>query len=221
MQHRWVFILSSPLWFCRNLPPAGACFQPIQIQFGSLAMMRKTVSSRIPSAAATAIRSLAAVFLLAAGSPPLQACDGGTAVPDPGNNPGLVEDCKVLLALRDELAGTGSLNWNTQLAITSWEGVGVSGAPRRVLKLELYENQLTGALPAELGRLTQLQRLELFHHQLTGGIPPELSQLTQLQYLDLSSNQLTGAIPVELSQLTQLQSLYLSHNQLMGGSPPS
>ena len=164
--------------------------------------------------------SLAAVLLLAAVSPPLQACDGGTAVPDPGNNPGLVEDCKVLLALRDELADTGSLNWDTQLAITSWQGVGVSGAPRRVSKLELYENQLTGSLPAELGRLTQLQRLELFHHQLTGAIPPELGQLTQLQYLDLSSNQLTGAIPVELSQLTQLQSLYLSHNQLMGGIPP-
>ena len=181
--------------------------------------MMKTVSSRIPSAA-TAIWSLAAIFLLAVGSPPLQACDGGTAVPDPGNNPGLVEDCKILLGLRDELVGTGSLNWDTHLAITSWEGVGVSGAPRRVLKLELYENPLTGSLPAELGRLTQLQRLELFHHQLTGGIPPELSQLTQLQYLDLSSNQLTGAIPVELSQLTQLQSLYLSHNQLMGGIPP-
>ena len=186
-------------------------------------MMRKTVSLRdgiLPSAAARAIWSLAVVFLLAAGSPPLQACDGGTVVPDPGNNPGLVEDCKVLLALRDELAGIGSLNWDTQLAITSWEGVGVSGAPRRVAKLELYENQLTGSLPAELGRLTQLRRLELFHHQLTGAIPPELGQLTQLQYLDLSSNQLTGAIPVELSQLTQLQSLYLSHNQLMGGDPP-
>ena len=118
--------------------------------------------------------SLVAVFLLAAGSPPLQACDGGTAVPDPGTILAWSEDCKVLLALRDELAGTGSLNWDTQLAMTRWEGVGVSGAPRRVSKLELYENQLTGSLPAELGRLTQLQRLELFHHQLTGGIPPEL-----------------------------------------------
>ena len=118
--------------------------------------------------------SLAAVLLLAAVSPPLQACDGGTAVPDPGNNPGLVEDCKVLLALRDELADTGSLTWDTQLAITSWEGVGVSGAPRRVSKLELYENQLTGSLPAELGRLTHLQGLRLQTNQLTGGIPVEL-----------------------------------------------
>ena len=82
-------------------------------------------------------------------------------MPDPGDNPGLVEDCEVLLALRDELADTGSLNWDTQLAITSWEGVGVSGAPRRVSKLELSENQLTGSLPAELGRLTNLEWLRL------------------------------------------------------------
>ena len=163
--------------------------------------------------------SLAAALLLAAVSPPLQACDGGTAVPDPGNNPGLVEDCKVLLALRDELADTGSLNWDTQLAITSWEGVGVSGAPRRVSKLELYENQLTGSLPAELGRLTQLQRLELFHHQLTGAIPPELGQLTQLQSLYLSHNQLMGGIPPELGQLTRLGLLWLQDNQLTGGIP--
>ena len=219
MQHTGgPFFSRPPCGFAGAYPQLEPASRRSRLQFGSSAMM-KTVSSRIPSAA-TAIWSLAAIFLLAVGSPPLQACDGGTAVPDPGNNPGLVEDCKILLGLRDELVGTGSLNWDTHLAITSWEGVGVSGAPRRVLKLELYENPLTGSLPAELGRLTQLQRLELFHHQLTGGIPPELSQLTQLQYLDLSSNQLTGAIPVELSQLTQLQSLYLSHNQLMGGIPP-
>ena len=165
--------------------------------------------------------SLVAVFLLAASSPPLQACDGGTAVPDPGNNPGLVEDCKVLLALRDELAGTGSLNWDTQLAMTSWEGVGVSGAPRRVSKLELYENQLTGSLPAELGRLTQLQRLELFHHQLTGGIPPELGRLTQLWELHLQHNQLTGAISVELGRLIHLEAFSFRGNQLTGPVPPT
>ena len=50
--------------------------------------------------------SVVIILLLAAGSPPLQACDGGTAVPDPENNPGLVADCTVLLGLRDELAAT-------------------------------------------------------------------------------------------------------------------
>ena len=129
--------------------------------------------------------SLVVVLLLASGSPPLQACDGGTAVPDPGNNPGLVEDCKVLLALRDEWAGTVSLNWDTQLAMTSWEGIRVSGSPSRVTYWDLTDTQLTGPIPAELGQLIQLQYLTLFNNQLTGPIPPELGQLSGLERLHL------------------------------------
>ena len=163
--------------------------------------------------------SLVVGLLLAAGSPPLQACDGGTAVPDPGNNPGLVEDCKVLLALRDELAGTGSLNWDTQLAMTSWEGIRVSGSPSRVTGLDLTDTQLTGAIPPELGQLTQLQELHLCCNQLTGAIPAQLAQLTQLQELYLQHNQLTGTIPAELGQLSQLRVLVLEDNQLTGAIP--
>ena len=163
--------------------------------------------------------SLVVVLLLAAGSPPLQACDGGTAVPDPGNNPGLVEDCKVLLALRDELAGPGSLNWDTGLAITDWEGIHVSGSSRRVTDLNLIDYGLTGEIPAELGQLTQLTYLHLHNNQLTGEIPAELGQLTQLRELYLHNNQLTGEIPAELGQLTQLRELYLPYNQLTGEIP--
>ena len=93
----------------------GLTYIPVPL----LTMMRATVSSQIPSAWSMAVWGLGVVFLLAAVSPPLRACDGGIAVPDPGSNPGLVEDCKVLLALHDELVGTGSVNWDTQLAITS------------------------------------------------------------------------------------------------------
>ena len=164
--------------------------------------------------------SLVVALLLAAGSPPLQACDGGTAVPDPGNNPGLVEDCKVLLALRDELAGPGSLNWDTGLAITDWEGIHVSGSSGRVTDLNLIDYGLTGEIPAELGQLTQLTYLHLHGNQLTGEIPAELGQLSQLRNLYLPYNQLTGEIPAELGQLTQLGWLHLDHNQLTGPIPP-
>ena len=150
----------------------------------------------------------------------MHACDGGTAVPDPGNNAGLVEDCKVLLALHDELVGTGSLNWDTQLAISSWQGIGVSGSPSRVTRLVLTRDyELTGSISAELGQLTQLMELYLGGNQLTGSIPAELGQLDQLQRLSLIRNQLTGEIPAELGQLSQLQALFLSHNQLTGAIP--
>ena len=176
----------------------------------------------LPSFAATAVWSLAGVLLLAAGAPPLHACDGGAAVPNPGDNPGLVEDCKALLTFRDKVDRNSSLNWSRRLLITSWKGIQVSGSPRRVSKLSLYDDQLqlTGPMPVELGRLTQLQRLELTHNRLMGPIPMELGQLTDLRYLDLSNNLLTGSIPAELGRLTKLEHLYITHNPLTGPIPP-
>ena len=172
---------------------------------------------RSPFARVAAVWSLATGLLLAAVSPPLQACDGGTAA-DPGNT-GLVEDCKVLLALRDELVGSGSLNWDTQLAIASWQGVRVLGSPSRVRVLDLGENQLTGAIPAELGQLNQLTRLDLGENQLTGAIPAELGRLTYLKGLILDNNQLTGTIPAELGQLSRLQQFSFRGNRLTGPVP--
>ena len=160
------------------------------------------------------------VLLLAVGVPPLQACDGGTAVPNPGNNPGLVEDCKVLLGLRDEWAGTVSLDWGTGLAITDWEGITVSGSPSRVEDLDLTSYGLTGEIPVELVQLTQLRELHICCNQLTGEIPTELGQLTLLTFLSLGDNQLTGEIPTQLPQLTQLTNLSLRGNQLTGKIPP-
>ena len=50
-------------------------------------------------------------------------CASGGAVPDPDNNPGLVSDCVALLAARDTLAGTATLNWAAETPITEWDSV--------------------------------------------------------------------------------------------------
>ena len=184
--------------------------------------MHHTVSLRngiLPSAGAMLVWSSVISLLLAVGVPSLQACDGGTAVPDPENNPGLVKDCKVLLALRDELAGTESLNWDVSLAITDWEGVRVSESPSRVAELDLTGRGLT-AIPAELVQLTQLQELHLCCNRLAGAIPAELGQLSQLRVLVLERNQLSGEIPSELGRLSGLRWLALQHNHLTGPIPP-
>ena len=54
----------------------------------------------------------------------------------------------------------------------------------------LYSNQLTGAIPAELGQLTHLTKLGLHSNQLMGAIPRELGQLTKLKELRLGDDQL-------------------------------
>ena len=147
-------------------------------------------------------------------------CKSGVAVSNPGSNADLVADCETLLGLKDELAGTGSLNWSLDTAMASWEGVSISGTPRRVTELDLDRKELTGVIPPELGDLSRLEVLNLRENNLTGPIPPELGQLTALEWLWLPDNDLTGAIPSELGGQSSLVHLWLSDNELTGPIPP-
>ncbi len=160
---------------------------------------------------------------------PTQPCENGTAVASPAANPGLVADCALLLAAKDTLRGTETLNWSADRAITSWEGISVGGSPRRVTRLFLDRNSsarlygrritLTGTIPAALGGLSKLQGLTLTRHELTGTIPAELGSLSELTDLQLYSNELTGGIPPELSNLSNLTRLALRTNPLGGEIP--
>ena len=86
-------------------------------------------------------------------------------------------------------------------------------------QLWLRNNELTGAIPAELGNLANLNQLWLRNNELTGAIPAELGNLANLTHLSLSNNLLTGAIPAELGNLTKLVSLWLKDNELTGCIP--
>ena len=145
-------------------------------------------------------------------------CSNGIAVPDPQDNPGLVADCVTLLSIRDTLAGTALLEWNTSTPINYWLGVSVSNS--RVTMLYLTDRGLTGSIPPALGNLSQLTYLYLTYNQLTGSIPPELGNLSKLEGLYLWGNQLTGSIPHTLGNLSQLTRLDLDYNQLTGSIPP-
>ncbi len=143
----------------------------------------------------------------------------GLAVPDQAGNPGLMADCMTLLAAKDTLRGTATLNWGVDTPIANWDGVTVRGTPSRVAEVGLRERGLTGEVPAELGDLTSLTRLRLGVNQLTGTIPAQLGELSGLLLLNLSNNQLTGAIPAELGGLANLTHLTLFGNLLTGAAP--
>ena len=82
--------------------------------------------------------------------------------------------------------------------------------------LDLYNQELTGSIPSEIGCLTNLTYLGLSENQLTGEIPSEIGNLTNLERLWLYNNQLTGEIPSEIGNLTNLTNLWLHNNQLTG-----
>jgi hypothetical protein len=87
--------------------------------------------------------------------------------------------------------------------------------------LVLNNNQLTGSIPPDLGKLKNLTILDLGTNLLTGPIPPELGSLSSLATLYLTNNMLSGSIPQELSNLKNLTSLYLATNNLTGSLPGS
>ena len=148
------------------------------------------------------------------------ACATGSAVTDAAGNPGLVSDCNALLASGEALAGSAALNWSAGISIADWDGVALGGRPQRVVELDLSDKALTGAIPPELGSLTELRRLTFSRNELAGPIPAELGSLANLRELSLWGNRLSGPIPPSLGDLVDLRSLLLSGNRLSGQVPP-
>ena len=113
---------------------------------------------------------------------------------------------------------SNNANWLSDRPFDEWYGV-TTDEEGAVTGLELQENNLSGELPAELGRLTNLRSLHLGWNNLSGPIPVELSRLTNLESLNLATSGLSGPIPVELSRLTNLSNLELHQNDLSGPLP--
>lgn len=109
--------------------------------------------------------------------------------------------------------------WMSDGPIGEWHGV-TTGPDGHVTRLELVRSNLTGTIPAKLGRLSRLETLHLEWNRLRGPIPLELTRLHNLRSLRLGVNGLTGEIPAELANLVNLEDLRLNHTLLAGRIPP-
>ena len=139
------------------------------------------------------------------------------ATPTPEPSP----DRAVLVALYNATDGdnwTDKENWLSDESLGDWQGV-TTDDEGRVIELHLWENNLIGEIPTELGDLSELTTLELQNNQLTGEIPSELGNLSNLSVLYLYENQLSGEIPSELGNLASLTELDLPGNDLSGEIP--
>ena len=140
-------------------------------------------------------------------------------VVNPSTDP--MDDRAVLVALYEATNGdewTNNTNWMSDRPLDEWFGV-TTDENGRVTALNLRENRLSGALPAELGSLTHLRELTLFINQLSGTLPSSLGNLTNLELLWLGRNQFSGTLPTSLGNLTHLKRLWLGYNQFSGMLP--
>ena len=161
----------------------------------------------------------------------LSGCADGSYIEDADGNPGLVGDCRVLIGIANLQVQSDKLpddhvlrQWGNgeQAQIGSWDGITVSDG--RITEIRIAGTHekpgaLTGFIPPELGRMTELTVLNLAHNELTGPVPAELGALSKLTQLSLNDNELTGAIPFELGRLANLTNLYLDDNALSGAIP--
>lgn len=96
-------------------------------------------------------------------------------------------------------------------------GSGLTKAPEYIFSkkstelLDLSDNQIGGALQAEIRHLQNLRVLDLSNNNFTG-VPAEVGQLSKLERLNLSNNPITG-IPHELGNLKNLKILDLRGTQ--------
>lgn len=130
-----------------------------------------------------------------------------------GADEGLKGDGNVLRLWRERCFELHTL-WPAEDDVTTWEGVTFNERKSRVLMIELPNKDISGEIPAEIGRLDALTRLDLDSNRLTGTVPVEISSLTNLRELDLRGNNLTS-LPPEIGRLTLLTGLWLHENQLV------
>ena len=89
---------------------------------------------------------------------------------------------------------TNSDNWLSDTPLSDWHGIKTDD-DGRVTEIYLIGNNLSGQIPAALGKLNHLEGLYLARNDLSGSIPTELGDLSSLRTLMLFDNELTGTIP--------------------------
>lgn len=128
-----------------------------------------------------------------------------------------------LIALYQSTGGSSWTNQSGWLGAVgtecTWNGVLCDEQGANVVGIELFENHLTGTLPAALGNLPALRDLQFWNNEITGPLPTQIGQLVNLEDFLAQNNRFTGRIPEEFGALKKLRNLSLDGSQLDGPLP--
>ena len=122
--------------------------------------------------------------------------------------------------------------WLSGSPVCDWFEVECLDDEATISQLTLFDNNLSGSLPEELGALKSLRDFNVFFNSLIGPIPDFFSAWPELILFDVENNTLTGEplIWLDGSQnpnddigflMPNLRFFRLSHNQFEGSFTPS
>ncbi|XP_078153826.1 receptor kinase-like protein Xa21 [Carex rostrata] len=148
---------------------------------------------------------------------------------------GALQNLQIILFSYNQLEANRPRDWSfldglTNCSLLQWlyldnnqlQGVlpsSITNLSTSLLVLSISSNPISGSIPAELGKLNNLNLLDLSGMLLSGSIPLEIGNLFKLGILVLQSNMISGQIPSTFANLTQMTKIYLDNNTLEGSIP--
>ena len=125
----------------------------------------------------------------------------------------LAAERKALIAIYKALDGdkwNNNENWCSNKPVGEWYGI-QTNSNGFVYSIDLYDNNLTGQIPSEIGNFPYLSFLRFRDDEINGYIPVELFKLSRLVDLTLCGLYFDdGTIPSEINNLTRLEDLQIS-----------
>ncbi|CAN0863416.1 Receptor-like protein EIX2 [Linum grandiflorum] len=93
---------------------------------------------------------------------------------------------------------------------------------KRLTRLILDNNSISGPLPMLFGELTSLNYLNLARNDINGTIPASFGELAELQLADISQNLIEGVVSSEthFANLAKLSSFHAAGNQIVFKAKP-
>ncbi|KAM7469585.1 hypothetical protein LguiA_007768 [Lonicera macranthoides] len=129
-------------------------------------------------------------------------------------------DQLALLEFKHQISNNPVFNsWNTSLHFCQWKGVECGYQHRRVISLNLADQNMFGTISPHIGNLSFLRFIKLQDNHFHGEIPQQIGDLYRLRLLNLRNNTLGGPLPVNLSRCFNFRAVSLRRNQLVGMIP--
>ncbi|KAJ9559080.1 hypothetical protein OSB04_013694 [Centaurea solstitialis] len=121
------------------------------------------------------------------------------------------------------VSGYGSLDWAQEggdpCLPVAWSWLECNSDPEpKIISVKLSGKNLTGSIPSDLTKLSNLEQLWLDGNALTGSIP-DFAGCPNLKIIHLENNRLSGDLPSSLADLPNLNQLYVQNNLLSGEVP--